>query len=97
MSASDRERRQEPRHRAHGEITITVSQPVEQSFQGRLVDISDSGFRAVHSCMTLSPGDTVSYVHSMASGEARVIWRRLHPQNPAESECGFYVRAVPNA
>jgi hypothetical protein len=46
----------------------------------------------VHACLTLAAGDVVSFAHSMATGQARVIWRRLHPQNPTESECGFFVQ-----
>lgn len=87
-----RDRRQEPRRSCEGDVTLTVNQPVHQEFRGTLVDVSDSGFRAVHSCTTLSPGDLVAFTHASASGEARVIWRRLHPKNPDQSECGFYVQ-----
>jgi hypothetical protein len=92
-----RDRRTEPRHDADGEVVLTVSQPVEQEFRGRLVDVSESGFRAVHSCVTLSPGDVVAFTHQLASGEARVIWRRLHPKQPDQSECGFYVQRAQTA
>jgi hypothetical protein len=68
--------RREPRRPARGLVVVRFGQP-EREVQGRLVDISASGFRIAHDCRTLETGQTVEFSHPEAHGKARVVWNRI--------------------
>jgi len=87
---NDRDRRAEPRHHADGQVMFSFDEPVHQEISARLVDYSNSGFRAVHHCSDLHAGQTVRFHHEVASGTARVMWNRILPE---WVETGFLVVA----
>ena len=87
----DHDRRAEPRNGADGEVRLSFEEPVHQEIQGRLVDYSNSGFRAVHDCSELHTGQLVRFRHVVASGTARVMWNRILPERV---ESGFLVVAA---
>ena len=66
-------------------------EPVHLEINGRLVDYSNSGFRAVHHCSELHAGQMVRFQHDVASGTARVMWNRILPE---WVESGFLVLAA---
>jgi hypothetical protein len=72
--ASDQ--RREQRRPADGLVTVRFGEP-QREMQGRLVDISTSGFRIAHDCRTLESGQTVEFSHPEAQGKARVVWNRI--------------------
>jgi len=43
----------------------------------RLMNVSDSGFRATHHCADLRAGQKVRFHHAQAKGVAVVMWNRL--------------------
>jgi hypothetical protein len=60
---------------------------------GVLVDVSDDGFRARHSSAGFQPSDTVSFIHPLREGTARVVWTRQAGQ---DFETGFeYLSIAP--
>ena len=71
-----REQRKEPRRRASGPIQICFQNPEPVEFEGSLIDLSPTGFRAIHECGSLPSGAAVEFRHSASSGEARVMWNR---------------------
>jgi hypothetical protein len=56
--------------------------------EGHLVDIAASGFRARHSCQSLTSGQDVSFARRGARGRARVMWTRISGDTV---ESGFLV------
>jgi hypothetical protein len=70
-------RRQEPRFRAVGPVAIQFTEPFTGRLSGKLVDVSDRGFRAAHNEKSLAAGQRVEFEHAGASGAARVIWTRI--------------------
>jgi hypothetical protein len=81
--ASDQ--RREPRRPASGAVrVITARGPVD----GRLVDVSYSGFRMAHGSAPLEPGQVLEFRHGGASGRARVIWNRIAA---GRTETGFFI------
>ena len=70
------EQRREPRRPAEGLVIVRFGQP-EREVQGRLMDVSKSGFRIAHDCASLETGQTVEFSHPEASGKARVVWNRI--------------------
>jgi hypothetical protein len=85
-----REKRRESRRQADGEVQVRFSNPQPVTFQGRLMDISASGFRIGHRCTSLETGQVVEFSHAEASGQARVMWNRILD---ASVETGFLVIA----
>lgn len=83
-----KEKRREPRHRADGLVRVQYSDPKKMGFVGRLIDMSQSGFRVEHRCASISTGQTVEFFHAGASGRARVMWKRIMGDRV---ECGFLV------
>ena len=87
-SKSGRERRAEPRAAAHGGVHLRGDGLLEGRVEGRLLDTSGHGFRAVHNCPTLASGQVVTFEHSGAAGRARVMWTRIDGD---QVQSGFYV------
>lgn len=71
------ERRAQPRHRAHGAVTLHPRTGAGAAIAGRLVDISRSGFRARHREQALLPGQEVEFEIAGLPGSARVVWTRI--------------------
>jgi hypothetical protein len=80
--------RRELRRAADGPVTVRFGYQRISEVQGRLVDVSESGFRMAHECITLETGQTVEFSHTEASGNARVVWNRIVDQTV---ETGFFV------
>ena len=83
-----REKRRESRRAASGGVRVHFSNPERVEINGRLIDISPSGFRMAHDCASLAAGQVVEFTHSEASGRARVTWNRILERNV---ETGFLV------
>jgi hypothetical protein len=86
------EKRREVRRAADGAVHVSYSDPHAQEIQGRLLDVSASGFRMAHGCASLSAGQLVEFSHSDVNGRARVIWTRVVGERV---ETGFLVAAQP--
>ena len=77
MNPSIAEQRRETRRRGHGSVLVRSESPGSRNIQGRLVDVSDSGFRMAHDCSALTAGQYVAFAHVEAKGRARVVWTRI--------------------
>ncbi len=77
MNTPVREMRREQRRKADGEVRIRFANPEPGEIEGRLVDISLSGFRMTHNHVTLAAGQVVEFTHPEAAGQARVMWNRV--------------------
>jgi hypothetical protein len=77
MSPRQHESRREPRRAAEGSVVVEFNNPQKRAVQGRLVDLSPGGFRMAHSSIELIPGMVVKFKHSLATGQARVVWNRI--------------------
>ena len=75
MSAA--ERRGEKRYRGKGALKLSFDDPSHQEISGRLLDYSQSGFRAVHTYPALHTGQVVDFRHAVDAGQARVMWNRI--------------------
>jgi hypothetical protein len=82
------ERRREARHDASGEIRIQVRLPKLLEIHARLVDISPSGFRAMHMYPALSAGQKVQFCFEENEGLALVVWNRIFEEHV---ETGFFI------
>jgi len=69
MAPSDR--RAEHSHSADGPLRFVFDDPARQEVEGRLMDYSNSGFRALHT------GQVVEFQQMIAVGKARVMWNRI--------------------
>jgi hypothetical protein len=85
------EKRRESRRPADGLAHVEFSNPRPVKIQGRLMDVSSSGFRMAHSYTSLAAGQVVDFAHSEARGSARVMWNRILDRRV---ETGFLVVAV---
>lgn len=85
------DKRKEPRRAADGAVRVWFNGPRPLEIQGRLVDLSASGFRMAHAYAALEAGQRVEFSHIEASGRARVVWNRI---SGARVETGFLVEAV---
>lgn len=88
-----REKRRESRRPADGVAQVEFlefSNPRPVKIEGRLMDVSPSGFRMAHSYTSLATGQVVDFSHSEATGSARVMWNRILDQRV---ETGFLVIA----
>jgi len=74
---SVREKRRETRRPAAGAVRVSYSNPQRLEIQGRLLDLSASGFRMAHRCTSLVAGQAVEFTHTEASGRAQVMWNRI--------------------
>ncbi len=86
MSTADR--RSERRYPGQGPLKLSFEDPARQEITGRLVDYSNSGFRAVHAYAALHAGQVVDFRHAIAGGKARVMWNRITDDRV---ETGFLV------
>lgn len=82
------EKRRETRRAATGIVQVRCSQPERKKIEGRLIDVSASGFRMAHRDISLQTGQVVEFSHKEATGTARVMWNRIHEQSV---ETGFFV------
>jgi hypothetical protein len=82
------EQRKEKRNPAQGEVWFVLEGPGAGEFVGRLLDSSQSGFRAAHAQTALSTGQRVRFRHSRRSGLALVMWNRILPEH---TESGFLI------
>lgn len=71
------ERRAQPRHPAHGTVMLHPRAGAGAAIAGRLIDISRSGFRAVHREQALLPGQELEFEIAGLPGSARVVWTRI--------------------
>jgi hypothetical protein len=83
--------RKEPRRPINGEVRVRFDNPKRQEIQGRLMDVSVSGFRMAHEFAALEAGQMVEFAHVEAAGRARVVWNRIAD---ARVETGFVVVAA---
>ena len=83
------ERRAQPRRPAKGEIKLRP-EGCAGMITGRLVDVTSSGFRAVHGFQPLASGNLVEFEYGSAKGRARVIWTQIVGDNV---ESGFFILA----
>jgi hypothetical protein len=88
MTPSVAEQRRETRRRGHGSVLVRSESPGSRDIQGRLVDVSASGFRMAHDCAALTAGQYVAFAHVEAKGRARVVWTRILDDSV---ESGFVV------
>lgn len=88
MNPSVAEQRREKRRRGHGNVLVRSEGPGSRDIQGRLVDVSASGFRMAHDCAALTAGQYVAFAHVEAKGRARVVWTRILDDSV---ESGFVV------
>ena len=77
ISVSMVEKRREVRHAGVGSVLVRPEAPGSRDIQGKLVDVSDSGFRMAHQCAALTAGQFVEFAHVEARGRARVVWTRI--------------------
>ncbi len=82
------EKRREHRREASGLVRVRFSDPQPQDVEGRLMDVSSSGFRMAHGYAPLAAGQIVEFAHLEATGRARVIWNRIVE---GKVETGFLV------
>jgi hypothetical protein len=71
------EKRREARRPASGNVHVRFTDPEPLEIDGRLMDVSDSGFRMAHDCASLQSGQIVEFSHFEAKGRARVMWNRI--------------------
>ena len=89
MTGNFQEKRREPRLPAEGLVKFrSANAPHDAFVEGRLMDISPSGFRAQHSFSGLASGQIVFFEHAQAEGRARVAWNRIAS---GAVESGFFV------
>ncbi len=82
------ERRAEPRVEADGEVRLRPSDVLAGPFEGRLVDVARSGFRARHNRLNLTSGQLVDFEFGAQRGLACVVWNRIAD---GEAETGFRI------
>ena len=75
--ASPADQRREERHPGKGNVVVKCLNPRVLQVEGRLVDVSASGFRMAHDCSALTAGEYVEFAHVEAKGRARVVWTRI--------------------
>lgn len=77
MNISVAEKRREFRRPANGIVHLKLTTPRPFEVVGRLLDVSDSGFRMTHSYTPLAAGQVVEFRHHENAGRARVVWNRI--------------------
>lgn len=87
---NEHEKRREERRFATGEVHVKFIDPEPLEIDGKLMDVSASGFRMWHDCMALCSGQLVDFTHIEAKGRAQVIWTRILAEGV---ETGFLVVA----
>lgn len=77
------ENRKEERCPADGSVCLILDHDGAEAVNGRLADVSQSGFRAVHRSRELNPGRVIRFHFEdrqsgqKRSGWARVVWTRV--------------------
>jgi hypothetical protein len=71
------DKRRETRRAASGNVRVKFTDPEPLEIDGKLMDVSTSGFRMSHDCASLHSGQVVEFAHVEASGQARVMWNRI--------------------
>lgn len=84
------DRRAEVRHKAAGSVALRLEDDYPVSFEGRLLDISTSGFRVRHFNAQLRSGQVCDFLLPGTQGRARVVWNRTTPEH---IETGFLILA----
>ena len=82
-----RDRRKEPRAPAQGVVQLTLVDTA-LNVPATLLDVSPSGFRALHRQLNLENGQIVQFCHATARGRARVMWNRI---TGSEVQSGFLI------
>jgi hypothetical protein len=93
MSNAGAEKRREQRRQASGVVRVwqndsQLAPNGSKQIEGRLIDISPSGFRMAHRDLSLEAGQVVEFSHGEAMGTARVMWNRIMDRTV---ETGFFV------
>lgn len=88
MNLSIHEKRREVRRPVAGTVRVRCSNPEPLEIQGHLIDVSPSGFRMAHACLSLAPGQVVEFSRVEAAGRAQVMWNRILEDRV---ETGFFV------
>jgi hypothetical protein len=86
------DRRSEPRVSARSEILLLVETPQPLQVRARLIDQSDSGFRAAHMYPALASGQLLRCRLDGAEVTVRVIWNRILEE---QMESGFRIERDP--
>jgi hypothetical protein len=86
------ERRVHARFSSDAPVLLWYKGFPENSSWGRLIDISEGGFRAAHAGFFVKSGDYVVFETNGKPGLARVVWTRA---NGAERESGFLILPTP--
>jgi len=85
---SAHEKRREARRLTDGEVRVKFTDPEPLEIDGKLIDVSERGFRMAHDCTALRSGQVVSFAHVEARGRAQVMWTRILVESV---ESGFLV------
>ena len=72
-----RDQRREPRRATQGAVMVRFDNPQPFVIHGKLLDVSQHGFRMSHEYRGLDAGSVVEYSHTESAGKARVCWNRI--------------------
>src|SRR5690242_13746013 len=86
MSGRKKDRRRSIRKQEDGMALLVPTNSTVHRVAGVLIDTNHRGFRAWHRYSEFQQNDTVSFIHRLREGTARVIWTRAVNQ---EFETGF--------
>jgi len=84
------DRRSSERVPASDAITLSL-RGARESITGELRDLSDEGFRAVHTGLVMCSGDYVTFHLGQRRGTAQVVWTRATAD---ERESGFLITQI---
>jgi len=71
------EKRREARRAASGTVRVKFTNPEPLEIDGKLMDVSISGFRMAHDFVSLHSGQVVEFAHLEATGRAKGMWNRI--------------------
>jgi hypothetical protein len=71
------EKRRETRRSTTGSVRVKFTDPEPLQIDGKLMDVSISGFRMSHDFAALRSGQVVEFAHLEATGRAQVMWNRI--------------------
>ena len=77
VSEPSADKRRHERKLASGPITLWWGDASLPTIQGRLLDMSETGFRVAHNCIALGQGQQVHFQYADGEGTARTIWTRI--------------------
>jgi hypothetical protein len=92
MNIALAEKRREARRPAQGMVHLKLRSHAATEIVGRLLDLSENGFRMGHTYTPLTSGQVVDFRHTQASGAARVVWNRILADRV---ETGFFILSSP--